>query len=261
MGMRLHGREFTWSDLPTTQQVVLINSSMARFFWPGEDAVGKMLDRGGNSLIQVVGVVDDVHADSVENSTSWQIYYPITQANPNSAELVIRASLAPSALASTVLRTLRELNPNQPAADFVPIQALVDRSVSPRRFFMILVGAFALLGLSLAALGIYGVISYSVTQKTQEIGVRMALGATTGRVRRDVLSETLRLTISGLILGGIGSFAIARIIATLLFATSPWDPLAYAGTAFALVSVALLSGYLPARRASRIHPMEALRNS
>jgi ABC-type antimicrobial peptide transport system permease subunit len=137
----------------------------------------------------------------------------------------------------------------------------VDRAVSPRRFFMILVAAFALLGLSLAALGIYGVISYSVTQKTQEIGVRMALGATTARVRRDVLGETLRLTVSGLILGGIGSFAIARLIATLLFATSPWDPLAYAGTVFALVAVALLSGYLPARRASRIHPMEALRNN
>ena len=262
MGMRLHGRDFTWSDTPKSQSVVIINASMARFFWPGEDAVGKMLSGANSSTdVQVAGVVDDVHADNVENSTSWQIYYPFTQAGPNDAQLVIRTSLAPSALASSVLHTLRELNPKQPPADFVPIQAIVDHAVSPRRFFMILVAAFALLGLALAALGIYGVISYSVTQKTQEIGVRMALGATTGRVRRDVLSETLRLTISGLVLGGIGSFVIARIIATLLFATSPWDPLAYAGTVFALVAVALLSGYLPARRASRIHPMEALRNN
>ena len=262
MGMRLHGRDFTWSDTPKSQSVVIINASMARFFWPGEDAVGKMLTGANSSTdVQVAGVVDDVHADNVENSTSWQIYYPFTQAGPNDAQLVIRTSLAPSALASSVLHTLRELNPKQPPADFVPIQAIVDHAVSPRRFFMILVAAFALLGLALAALGIYGVISYSVTQKTQEIGVRMALGATTGRVRRDVLSETLRLTISGLVLGGIGSFVIARIIATLLFATSPWDPLAYAGTVFALVAVALLSGYLPARRASRIHPMEALRNN
>lgn len=261
MGMRLHGRDFAWSDDPNSQNVVLINASMARFFWPGEDAVGKTLVGSGNGEVTVVGVVDDVHADSVENSTSWQIYYPFTQSNPNGAELVIRSTVEPSAIASTVLRTLRELNPNQPAAEVITLQSLVDRSVSPRRFFMILVGAFALLGLSLAALGIYGVISYSVTQKTQEIGVRMALGATATRVRRDVLGETLRLTLSGLILGGIASFAIAKLIATLLFATSPWDPLAYAGTVLALLGIALLSGYLPARRASRIHPMEALRNN
>lgn len=261
MGMRLHGRDFTWSDDPNSQNVVLINSSMAKFFWPGEDAVGKTLVASGNGEVTIVGVVDDVHADSVENSTSWQIYYPFMQSDPNGAELVIRTNVEPSAVVSSVQRTLHELNPNQPAAEFVTLQSMVDRSISPRRFFMILVGAFALLGLSLAALGIYGVISYSVTQKTQEIGVRMALGATTTRVRRDVLGETLRLTVSGLILGGIGSFAIARLISTLLFATSPWDPLAYAGTVIALMAVALLSGYLPARRASRIHPMEALRNN
>ena len=262
MGMRLRGRDFTWSDTPTSQSVVIINASMARFFWPGEDAVGKMLAGANASTdVQVAGVVDDVHADNVENSTSWQIYYPFTQAGPNAAQLVIRTSLPTSTLAASVMHTLRELNPKQPAADFVPIQSLVDRSVSPRRFFMILVGAFATLGLLLAALGIYGVISYSVTQKTQEIGVRMALGATASRVRRQVLGETLRLALSGLVLGGIGSFAIARLISSLLFATPPWDPLAYIGTMFALVAVALLSGYLPARRASRIDPMEALRNN
>ncbi len=262
MGMRLRGRDFTWSDTPASQRVVIINASMARFFWPGEDAVGKMLTGANSSTdVQIAGVVDDVHADSVENSTSWQIYYPFTQAGPNSAELVIRTSLPPSALATSVMHTLRELNPKQPAADFVPIQAIVDRSVSPRRFFMILVGAFATLGLLLAALGIYGVISYSVTQKTQEIGVRMALGASTGRVQREVLMSTMRLALIGITLGTAASFAAARLIASLLFATSPWDPYAYAGTVIALLAVAILSGYIPARRASRIDPMVALRNN
>ena len=125
---------------------------------------------------------------------------------------------------------------------------------------MLLVAAFAGLGLLLAALGIYGVISYSVTQKTQEIGVRMALGASAGRVQRDVILNTLRLAVTGIVIGAIASLASARLIASLLFATSPWDLTTYAGMMLSLIAVALVSGYLPARRASGIHPMAALRN-
>jgi ABC-type antimicrobial peptide transport system permease subunit len=124
-----------------------------------------------------------------------------------------------------------------------------------------LVGIFAGLGVTLAALGIYGVISYSVTQKTQEIGVRMALGATSGRVQRDILTNTLRLALAGIFLGTIASLVTARLIAALLYATSPHDPVTYAWMALALVVVAAVSGYLPARRASRIDPMVALRNN
>ena len=260
MGIRLRGRDFTWADGPRSQNVVLINESAARVYWPGGDAVGRFL-KTGDQRFQVIGVVDDVHEETVEGSTGSQIYYSMTQQGPADAHLIVRTSLPPATLAASVLHALRELNPNQPAAEFKPVQAIVDRAVSPRRFFMILVAVFALLGLVLAALGIYGVISYSVTQKTQEIGVRMALGATTARVRRDVLASTFRLAVTGLVLGSLGAIAATRLIATLLYATSPWDPLAYVGTVVLLVAVALLSGYLPARRASRIHPMEALRNS
>jgi ABC-type antimicrobial peptide transport system permease subunit len=133
--------------------------------------------------------------------------------------------------------------------------------VSPRRFFVLLVTIFAGLGVLLAALGIYGVISYSVTQKTKEIGVRMALGASAGRVLRDVLANTLRLTFAGVVLGTAASLAVARLIASLLFSTSPWDARTFLVMVFGLVTVAMVSGYLPARRASRISPMSALRNS
>jgi putative ABC transport system permease protein len=260
MGIRLHGRDFTWADGPRSEKVVLINESAARVYWPGEDAVGKILMRDKEED-HVVGVVDDVHEESVEGGTGSQIYYPAMQQGPAWAQLVVRTSLPPAALAASVLHALRELNPNQPAAEFRPIRTIVDRAVSPRRFFMILVAAFAGLGLVLATLGIYGVISYSVTRQRPEIGIRMALGATTARVQRQVLAGTLRLAFAGMALGTLGAFAVAKLIASLLFATSPWDVPTYLGTALALLLVAAVSGYIPARRASSINPMEALRSN
>ena len=133
MGIRLHGRDFTWPDGPHSEKVVLINASAARVYWPGEDAVGKILMRGKEED-HVVGVVDDVHEENVESGAGSQIYYPATQQGPDHAQLVVRTSLPPSALAASVLHALRELNPNQPAAEFRPIRAIVDRAVSPRRF-------------------------------------------------------------------------------------------------------------------------------
>jgi predicted permease len=259
LGIRLHGRDFTWADGPHSERVVLINASAARFYWPGEDAVGKILMRG-TEQDRVVGVVDDVHEENVEGGAGSQIYYPATQQDPTGAQLVVRTSLPPAALATSVLHALRDLNPEQPAAEFRPIRTIVDRAVSPRRFFMLLVAAFAGLGMLLAALGIYGVISYSVAQKTQEIGVRMALGASAGRVRRGVILNTLRLALAGIVVGTAASVASARLISSLLFATSPWDVTTYAGVMLSLIAVALISGYLPARRASGIDPMAALRN-
>ncbi len=263
MGTRLRGRDFSWDDSPKSENVVMISDAYARYLasyanWPDGDAVGKILTDGDNSLL-VVGVVDDVHEENVDGETGWQIYYPATQKNPSGAELVIRTTLPPATLAGTVLRTLRDLNPKQPAAEFKPIALLVNHAVSPRRFFMLLVLSFATLGLLLAALGIYGVISYSVTRQTQEIGIRMALGASASHVQRRVLFRTLRLAIIGVILGAAASIGVARVISSLLFATSPWDAVTYVGMAVALLGVVALSGYIPARRASRISPTVSLR--
>jgi hypothetical protein len=261
MGTSLRGRDITWDDGPKSEPVVLINESMARFFWPNENAVGKILGDGVDNKndLKVVGVVADVHEENVDGEAGWQIYYPMTQATPNGAELVIRTSLPPASLATSILTTLRDMNPKQPMAEFKPIKLLVNHAVSGRQFFMLLVVAFATLGLLLAALGIYGVISYSVTRQTQEIGIRMALGASAGIVQRQVLAGTLRLAFIGVLLGAVASIAGARLIATLLFGTSPWDTVTYVSMAVGLLAVAGVSGYIPAFRASRINPMVALR--
>lgn len=260
MGMRVHGRDFTWDDNLKSQEVVLINASSARAYWPGEDAVGKVLVNGDENL-HVIGVVDDVHASSVENEKGWQIYYSTLQKSPNDAELVVRSKVPPAALAGSVLKALRELNPNQPASEFRPIRTIVDRAVSPRRFFVLLVGIFAALGLTLAALGIYGVIAYGVTQQTQEIGIRIALGASRARVQMNVLARTLGMVGVGLVVGTLASLATSRLLASLLYGTQPTDATTYAAMAVLLILVALTAGYLPAWRASRINPMIALRNN
>src|SRR5262245_2757340 len=258
MGIRLHGRDFAWSDGPRSERVVVINEPAARVYWPGEDAVNKILMRGKEE-VRVIGVAEDVHEEHVEAALGSQVYYPVTQQGPNGAQLVVRSKIQPSALAGSILRTLREVNPKQPAAEFRPIRMLVDRAVSPRRFFMLLVGAFAALGLLLAALGIYGVISYALALQTRAFCIRMVLGATPGLVQRIVLANTLRLAGIGIAMGAIASAVCAQILASLLFHTAPSDPPTFLAVILLLVSVALLAGYFPALRATRIQPAVSLR--
>ena len=259
MGMELHGRDFTWNDDPNSEKVILLNESAARFLWPGEDAVGKIVSAGGTDR-RVVGIVGDVHTGSVEGDPGWQMYFPATQESPNGAELVIRTALPPAALAGSVLHTLRELNPKQPAAEFRLLRTIVDHAVSPRRFFMLLVAAFAVLGLLLAALGIYGVISYSVTGQTREIGIRMALGATRSSVVAMVLRGAMGQTIAGIALGIPAALVAGRMMANQLYGVDSRDPLTIAGAALVLALCAAAAAFIPAARAASIQPMQALRS-
>lgn len=262
LGMRMvRGRDISWNDNSKDQAVVILNETAANALWPGQDPIGRIAVVGGADA-RVIGVVADLRESSVEETAGWQMYVSAAapQYGPEGAQLVVRTKLPPALLASSITRTLRDINPNQPATEFRPIQLLVDHAVSPRRFFVLLVVSFAIFGAVLAALGIYGVISYSVTQQTKEIGIRMALGASTSRVQLSVILKTMRLTLIGLFAGVLASFVAARAIAALLFGTTPTDPITFVSVVLLLGTVALFAGYLPARRASRIDPMIALRN-
>ena len=261
MGMHLvEGRDIGWQDGPDSERVAIINQRAARQLWPGEDPVGRIGLVNGTDT-RVVGVISEVRESNVESESGWQMYLPAAQQGPVGAELVVRTKLPSDVLASSVMSTLRSINPGQPATEFRTIQQIVDHAVSPRRFFVLLVTIFAALGLILASLGIYGVISYSVTRRTQEIGIRMALGATAAHVQYGVISRTLRLALLGITLGTVASVIVARSLASILFGTGPTDPMAYVSMVLLLTAVAFVAGYIPARRASRIDPMIALRNN
>ena len=212
IGMRLvKGRDMTWEDNDPKQAVVIINETVARYLWPNEDPIDRIAVIAGNDA-RVIGVIADVRETSAEAKSGWQMYVSTAAPQFGSADsqLVIRSSLPAETLQPSVLAALRQINPGQPAADLKPIQLLVDHASSPRRFFVYLVGIFAALGLILAALGIYGVISYSVTQRTQEIGIRMALGATQRAVQLGVIWTTLQLALIGVAIGTVASLGASR---------------------------------------------------
>jgi predicted permease len=261
MGMHLHGRDFAWSDDDNSELTVILNEAAAKGLWPNEDAVGRLTVLQGHD-VRVVGVIQDVHTSDVEGKAGWQMYLPVMEKEwgPEELSLVVRTKKPVAGLTASVLGALRSLNPGQPATELRPMQDVVDHATSPRKFFAVLVGIFAALGLILASLGIYGVISYSVTQQTQEIGIRMALGATRERVQASVILRTLRMAMIGMAVGIVASLGMTKAIRSLLYGTQPNDIASFAGMMVILTVVALLAGYLPARRASRIDPMTALRN-
>jgi ABC-type antimicrobial peptide transport system permease subunit len=208
----------------------------------------------------VVGVVGDVRHLALEQGAGMEMYLPFRQcADFSSLDLVVRTALPPGGLAASVRAALRPIVPNISGQDFRTLGQLVDKAVSPRRFVVFLLGAFALFALILASLGIYAVISYSVGRRTQEIGIRMALGASPGKLQAGILGETLKLASAGILLGAAASWILARTLAGLLFGVTYNDPATFAGVLLVLTAVAAVAGYLPARRASRIDPSATLR--
>jgi predicted lysophospholipase L1 biosynthesis ABC-type transport system permease subunit len=259
MGIRLiSGRTFNAGDTENSERVVVINEAAARRLWPETNAVGQILINQGEW--RVAGVVENVRHASLEDQGGVEIYFPITQQGDwSAADLALRSSLPPETLVPAVRAALRELDPEMATGEYQTLDDVVNRAASPRRFIVSLLGAFAAAAALLAALGIYGVISYSVHRRTAEIGIRMALGAPAERVRTAVLGETMRLALSGIVLGVLGAVALSTLIASQLYGVSPRDPMTYVGVACMLIAVALASGYVPALRASRVSPMTALR--
>lgn len=258
MGIPLRaGRDLEERDGSGGKPVILINESLARRLWPAEDPLGKVAMADVER--EVVGVVSDVRHIALEQESGFEMYIPIRQTRDYSAvHLVLRSAIPPSGISSALLASLRTLEPNLPS-EFVVLQNLVDRSVSPRRFLVVLTSSFSAFALLLAALGIYAVISYAVNQQTQEIGIRMALGASTADIRMEVLRRTLLLAGAGMAIGLAASWLLARTLSGLLFGVTSSDPLTYAGMAVILTLAAAAAGYIPARRASRIDPLTALR--
>jgi predicted permease len=253
------GREFTEGDRASTDQVVMVNETLARTMWPGQDAIGRVMPQ--LNARKVVGVVADVHHGGPERSGGPEVYLPMRQTQDYAAmKLIVRTTLPPASLADGIRTALRPIDPSLPVTDFQTLQELVDKVVSPRRFLVLLLTAFAGFALLLASLGIYALISYSVAQRTNEIGIRMALGASRWLVQRDVLARTLQLAFAGVAIGSLGSFVLGKWIQSLLFDTTATNPLVYCGVSMFLCAVALGAAFVPARRASRIEPLRALRS-
>ena len=252
------GRDFTARDLPAADKVIIINETLAHRLWPGRDPIGQIMNADVDR--RVVGVVGDVRHLALEQASGSEMYLPMRQTQDyGSVDLVVRTSLPAAPLASAVRVALAPIEPNLPAHEFRTLQQLVDKAVSPRRLVVLLLTGFSAFALILASLGIYGVVSYSVGQRTQEIGIRMALGASAGDLQARIIFQTLGLAAIGMLIGAAASWALASALTGLLFGVTSTDPVTFAVMLIVLTSVAAVAGYLPARRASRIDPMIALR--
>ena len=261
MGVPLRaGRDFTERDTIGTEAVIIINESMARALWPGQEAVGK---RTANRKPQrVVGVVGDVRHLALEQASGNEMYLPLRQSGDRpSQDLVVRSSVPAAELATRVRTALKPIEPNLPLKEFRSLDAIVDLAVSPRRFLVLLLGGFATFAVVLASLGIYAVISYSVSQRTQEIGIRMALGASSAKLQRAILGETMLLAGMGMMMGIAGGWLASRSLQSLLYGVTSSDPMTFAMAFVILLLVAMIAGYLPARQVSLIQPTTALRSS
>jgi putative ABC transport system permease protein len=256
---QLRGREFSASDNANSTPVVIINQKLAETLWPGQDALGKHFHLMGDKQSEVVGVVGNVLHNGLGESVSLESYLAFPQNPWSYVGLAVRTHGDPGAVYGAVRGLVAQIDPELPVHDMRPMEQVVAETMASRRLTLLLVGAFAALAFVLASVGIYGVMSYAVTERVHEIGVRMALGAQRRDVLRLVVGHGMRHAAIGLLLGSVAAFFAARAMTTLLFGIRPGDPLTYIGIAVVLALAALVACYIPARRATSVDPMVALR--
>jgi putative ABC transport system permease protein len=264
MGIPLRqGRFFSREDTQQSMRVVIVNEELARRQWPGQNPLGKHMkvNENGKPWLTVVGVVGNVRTQWPWPDFFQEFYLPYTQYPWDLAprSLVVRTSMNPTSLAAAVQREVAALDKDQPVSDVRTLEHVVGEALGPQRFAMMLLGAFAALALVLASIGIYGVMAFAVSQRTHEIGIRMALGALGGNVLGMVVGEALVLALAGAGIGLAGALGLTRLLSSLLYNVSPSDPLTLALVCLVLLGVSALASYIPARRATRIDPIVALR--
>ena len=260
------GRTFTIQDNTRgAAPVAIINENFALRFWPSypnENPIGQFISEGADKSagqLEIVGVVSNVREGGLAFDAGPEFYVPTAVHPFQTPYLVVRTQNNPLLLINPIRAQVLSIDLDQPISDVKVMQALYDAGMGPRRLTMVLLGSFAGIALFLAAIGLYGIIAYSVQQRTQEFGIRQALGAQTSDVLGLVLSQTMRLVFAGLLVGIGGAFCLTRIMANLFFQVSPTDPSAFVASSLLFIAVALAAGYIPARRATQIDPMSALR--
>ncbi len=259
----LEGRDFTDGDTVGSPGVIIINQTMARRFWPKEDPVGKHIKIGffdsHEPWLTVVGVVGDVRHWGLDREVRPEFFRPYTQAAWPVMTIVVKTALAPASHTTAVTKALAQIEPEQPVSEIANLEEVVRNSVGSRRFPMLLLSVFALLALALAAVGITGVVSYAVTQRTHEIGIRLALGAQSRDVLRLIIGGSMAWVLAGVVVGIAAAVGVTRFLSDLLYGIRPTDPLVFCAVSLLLMGIALLASYLPARRSLRVDPIVALR--
>jgi predicted permease len=260
----LSGRYFTEQEVAKSTNVLIVSESLAKKYWPGQNPLGKRLKWGPpestEPWLTVVGVVGDAKQGALETATDAHTYEPYAQLGaPFSLRIALRGQGDAGALAADIRAATRSLDPQLALGSIRTMDQVIRRSTEGRRFVLAIVGSFAALALLLAAVGLYAVLAYSVSRRTHELGVRMALGARRGDVLRLVLGHGLRVTAIGIALGVVGALGLTRLLQSLLYEVHPTDPATFAFVLLLMASVSVAASYLPARRAMRVDPMEALK--
>jgi putative ABC transport system permease protein len=258
----LRGRSFGVQDLGAAPRVALVNEPFVRRFFPQEDAIGKRLiyGRDGSVLLEIVGVVGGVRHDELQTAPRPEVYVPNVQEPGLFMNVVVRTAGDPAHVASALRTAVAVADADIPISAVRTMDDLISNSLAQPRFSMLLLALFALIALALAAVGLYGVISYTVSQRTREIGIRMALGAEPRDILRLVIARGLRMTALGVIIGLATAFAVTRLLASILFEVGPFDPGSFAGLPLLLAAIALVASWIPARRAAHVDPLVSLRN-